>query len=104
MSRLKRSSKALGLLAFVLYAVALMVGATSANAATNWKVKGVAVTAELLPLVGVKEIESKSATVLFTTKGGTKVEILCTTLQPINVKLKPEGFVFFESRSSSRVA
>ena len=35
---------------------------------------------------------------LFTTKGGTKVEVLCTTLQSINVRLEPEGFVFFESQ------
>jgi uncharacterized spore protein YtfJ len=64
----------------------------------GWKVKGVGVTAALAPSVGVSEIESKTATLLFTTKAGTKVEILCTTLQPINVKLEPEGFVNFESQ------
>ena len=98
MSRLKRPARALGLLALVLYAIALMAGATNASAAGVWKVKGAPVTAELSPLVAVKEIESKTATILFSTKSGTKVEILCTTLQPINVKLKPEGFVFFEAQ------
>ncbi len=96
MSRLKHMTRTLGLLTLALYAVTLVAGASGASAA-SWRVSGKEVTTELSPAVAIKEIEGSKATLL-TTISGIKVEFLCTTLQPINVKLKPAGVIAFESQ------
>jgi hypothetical protein len=95
MSRSQRITPKLGLLALALYAAMLMSGATSAGAAA-WKVNGKEVTSELSPLVTISEVEGKDLT-LSTEVLKLKVEILCTGLQAINVKLKPEGAIAFGS-------
>jgi hypothetical protein len=73
----------LGLKALVLsgLVLGLMAFASSAQAELNakWLVNGQAVTLTnlLLPPIVIKEIENLSATLEFTTKGGTGVLILC---------------------------
>jgi len=62
-----------------------------AEATSNWKVNGANVNSTLLPEVQVKELENKTASLLFTTSGGTKVEILCTAVALSNTKLKTTG-------------
>jgi hypothetical protein len=95
-SRFKRTTRILGSLALLLYATTLVASTAGAGAA-SWKVSGKEVTAELSPAVAIKEIEGNKATLL-TSVSGIKVEFVCTTLQPINVKLKPEGVIAFESQ------
>jgi len=96
MVNLKPAVKVLGLLALLLCVAAAVAGPASATTVANWKVKGVNVTAELSPTMAVKEIEAKDA-ILLTKIAGKSLEFLCTELQPINVKLKPEGVVAFEA-------
>ncbi len=77
----------------LMAALSLMAFAASAQAeaTSNWKVNGSNVNSTLLPEVQVKELENKTADLLFTTKGGTKVDILCTAVSLSNVKLKTTG-------------
>lgn len=86
-----------GLIVGALCALALTALASTAQASPAWRVKGTNVTAELSPSVSVKEIEGKDAAISSTILG-VKTEFLCTTVQPISVKLKPEGVVGFESK------
>jgi hypothetical protein len=71
----------LGLKALVLSGLllGLMAFASSAQAevGANWRVNGTNVNSTLLPELAV-ELENKTASLLFVTKGGTHVEILCT--------------------------
>jgi hypothetical protein len=89
------SGLVLGLMAFATSAAQAEViknakGEITAEA--NWMVKGTNVTKVLLPEVQVKELEGKTASLLFTTGGGTKVEILCTSaVLAENVKLTLTG-------------
>lgn len=67
----------LGLMAFSASAAQAEVGAkwfVVNSGGTNVEVT----TAGLSPQLEIKELEEKTATLLFTTKGGTKVAILCT--------------------------
>jgi hypothetical protein len=77
----------------LMAALSLMAFAASAQAepTSNWRVAGANVNSTLLPEVQVKEVENKTADLLFTTKGGTKVDILCTGASLSNVKLKTTG-------------
>jgi hypothetical protein len=79
----------------LMAALSLMAFAAAAQAETgaNWRVKGVNVNGTLLPEVQVKEIENKTASLLLTTKGGTKVEFLCTTAVLNGAKLTTSGGV-----------
>jgi hypothetical protein len=75
--------------------VALMAFAASAQAeaGANWRVKGVNVNGTLLPELQIKEIENKTASLLLTTKGGTKFELLCTTAALSGAKLTTSGSI-----------
>jgi len=77
----------------LLAVLGLMAFAASAQgeATSNWRVNGTNVNSTLLPEIQVKEVENKTASILFTTKGGTKVEILCTAISFSNDKLKTTG-------------
>lgn len=69
--------KALMLSAFVLGLMALTTSAAQAELLAKWRVNGADVGA-LAPQLEIKEIENKTASLAFTTKGGTSVLILCT--------------------------
>ncbi len=85
MIRSKLGLKALVLSGLVLGLMAFATSAAQAETGAKWNVvnsegKLVEVTtAGLSPQLEIKEIENKTATLAFTTKGGTKVGILCTT-------------------------
>jgi|GEM_PF-1882202 len=96
MSHLKSAAKTMAPLAVILCAM-LALNSPTANATPNWRVKGVNVTAELSPSISVKEIETGGATIAAKIIGKS-VEFNCTTLQPISVKLKPEGAIGFEAK------
>jgi hypothetical protein len=70
--------KGLGLCALVLGLMAFGGGVAQAETGATWKVKGADVGA-LAPQLVIKEIENKTAVLLFKTVGGTEVEILCTS-------------------------
>lgn len=71
-----------GFMAFVLslFVLGLMTVACSAQAETGatWRVNGSAISSKLLPQLEITEIENKSASLSFTTKGGTSILVLCT--------------------------
>jgi hypothetical protein len=74
----------LGLKALVLSGLVLGLmacAAAGAQAEGNFKVNGANVTSELLPSIQVASLENKTVSLLFTTKAGTKVEILCTEMK-----------------------
>ena len=83
--------KAIGLCMVAALCLMAFAASAQAEATSVWLVNGVAVNATLLPEVQVKEVENKTASLLFTTKGGTKVEILCTAMSLSNTKLKTTG-------------
>ena len=60
--------------------LSLLAGVAQAETGAKWLVNGKDV-GDLLPQLVVKEVENGSATILWTTKGGTKVEFLCTSTQ-----------------------
>lgn len=99
MVRSRLGFKVLGLCALALGLMAVVASAAQAEAGANWKVNGSNVTLALLPSFQVKELENKTASLLFTTAGGTKVEILCTAAKVLDglttndAKLGPEGKV-----------
>ena len=74
----------LGLKALVLSGLVLGLmafAAAGAQAEGNFKVNGTNVSSELLPSIQVSSVENKTSSLLFTTGGGTKVEILCTEIK-----------------------
>jgi hypothetical protein len=77
----------------VLVTGILALGGASAQAETgaNWMVNGTNVNGTLLPEVQVKELVKKVGSLLFTTKAGTQVIILCEVLHIIFVRLWPSG-------------
>jgi hypothetical protein len=79
MVRSKLGLKALGLCALVLGLMAFASSAAQAESGAHWNVAGTAVTGATAVQTEIKELEGNSATLLFTTKSGTKVGILCTT-------------------------
>jgi hypothetical protein len=101
MVRSRLGLKALGLCALVLGLMAFVTSAAQAEKGASWKVNGATVTS-LLPELAVVEIEkllgnpldeTKHGVLGLTTKGGTKVEFLCTSLTLPAIKLGPEGSV-----------
>jgi hypothetical protein len=84
--------KAMGLCLMMALGLLAFAGSAQATVGSKWMVNGADITTNvLLPQVQITEIENKTASLLFTTGGGTKVEILCTNAELINVKLKAEG-------------
>jgi hypothetical protein len=86
MVRSRLELKSLGLCALVAGLMAFACSAAQAEIGATWSLKnssGTLVTipggTDLLPEVQVKELENQSMSILFTTGGGTKVEILCTS-------------------------
>jgi hypothetical protein len=78
--------KALGLCALVLGLMAFASSAAQAETGAHWNIikanselVQVNETNKLFAQVEIREIENNTATLLFTTKAGTKVGILCTT-------------------------
>jgi hypothetical protein len=69
---------ALGLMAFASSAAQAEVGAHWNIIKANGELLKIELGSTLLPKLEIKEIESNTAELLFTTKGGTKVAILCT--------------------------
>lgn len=66
--------------AFILGLMAVACSAQAETGAT-WRVNGSAISSKLLPQLEINEIENKSASLSFTTKGGTSVLVLCTATQ-----------------------
>jgi hypothetical protein len=98
MVRLKSIPKTLGLCLLALGLMAIASSVAQAETGAKWstvngKFELKEVTEALLPSIQVKEIENATASLLFTTKGGTKVDILCTTLEMIGMKLLSKGSV-----------
>jgi len=71
--------KVLGLCAFALGLMAFVAGAAQAETTSHWNVAGKSVTETESFQTEIKELEGNTATLLFTTKSGTKVSILCKT-------------------------
>ncbi len=92
MIRSRLGLKALFLSGLVLGLMAMSSSAAQASeAAAKWLLDGVDIGANRPQLV-IKEIEGKTASLEFTTKGGTNVLILCTTAEfDEGGKLEPEG-------------
>jgi hypothetical protein len=101
MIRSKLGLKALGLCALIVGLMAIATSAAQAEPGATWVIKtaepnsqllNIPGANDLLPLVGVKSIENNTASLLFTTGGGTKVEILCTSVELVeDVKLGASG-------------
>lgn len=83
--------KVIGLCVIAALSLMAFAALAKAEATSNWRVNGSNVNTTLLPEAQIKEIENKTASLLFTTIGGTKVEILCTTAKLTNAKLKTTG-------------
>ena len=80
MVRSRFGLKALVLSGLVLCTMALSVTAAHAEKEAKWFVNGTAVNSTLLPKLGL-ELENKTASLSFTTKGGTGVLLLCTAAE-----------------------
>jgi hypothetical protein len=93
MMRLKRVVAVLGLCAALLALVVFGTSASQAEKGANWMVNGTNVSATLLPVVQIKEVENKMMALVGATKSGTKVEVACTGAQFLNAKLGAEGTV-----------
>jgi hypothetical protein len=78
MVRSRLGLKVLGLCALALGLMAFVTSAAQAEVNARWKVAGVDVTGATEVATEIKSIEGNTASLLFTTKGGTKVTILCT--------------------------
>lgn len=78
MVRSRLGLKVLGLCALALGLMAFVASAAQAEATSHWNVAGKAVTGTEEFQLEITEIENKSATLEFTTAGGTLVKILCT--------------------------
>jgi hypothetical protein len=73
--------KVLGLCALALGLMAFVASAAQAEMNARWKVAGSEITGANFAHPVIREIEGKTGSLLFTTKGGTKVTILCTTAE-----------------------
>jgi hypothetical protein len=87
--RLNSSTKAL-IPAILVLTFAMSAGTGVAVAAGTWKVKGAAVTKELLPTVAVKEVEGKSFTFL-SKVFGEPFNIKCTGAEMVGIQLSTSG-------------
>jgi hypothetical protein len=105
MIRSKRGLALLGLCgAVAIGLVALASSAVQAEAGAKWSLvntKGelLSVTSELLPTVLMAKIATGDMTLLFTTKGGTKVELLCLHAEFLNARLETEGTIGGENKT-----
>jgi hypothetical protein len=79
MIRSRLGLKALGLCALVLGLMAFASSAAQAEPGATWRLNAANVpnASDLLPVLEIVEIENKTASLSFTTKGGTGVLILC---------------------------
>lgn len=77
MIRSRLGLKVLGLCALALGLMAFVASAAQAELTAHWNVAGSPVTGANSFQLEIREIENSTATLLFTTKGGTKVGILC---------------------------
>jgi len=84
MIRSRLGLKALVLSGLVLGLMAFAAAGAQAESTAAWMVNGSNISSTLLPSVQVKELENKTSSLLFTTAGGTKVEILCTSAKLLN--------------------
>lgn len=75
----KTGLRALGLCALVLGLIAFGVSNAQAETGAKWRVNGADV-GSLAPSLVITELENKTGSLLFVTKGGTHVLILCTDL------------------------
>lgn len=80
MARSELGLKVLALSALFLGLAAFATGVAQAETGAKWRVNGADV-GDLLPQLVVNEVENKTATIFFTTKGGTNVLILCTSTE-----------------------
>jgi hypothetical protein len=88
MARSRVGLKGLGLCALVLGLMTFSVSAAQAEVGAHWniiKATGELVqvneTNKLFALLEIKEVENNTITLSFTTKAGTKVAILCTSMK-----------------------
>jgi len=81
MARSRLGLKALVLSGLVLGLMAFSASGAQAETGANWMVGANNITTTLLPTAHVKELEGNTATLKFTTGGGTLVEILCTSAE-----------------------
>jgi hypothetical protein len=93
MLRSMRGFAALGICGLVLGLVVLGTSASQAEKGANWMVNGKNVSASLLPTVQINGIVNKTISLIATTGGGTKVEILCTAAEFLGAKLESEGSI-----------
>jgi len=99
MIRSRLGLKALVLGGLVLGLMAFVAAGAQAEAGANFKVNGSNISSTLLPSFQVASLENKTVSLLFTTGGGTKVEILCTEMKLLDgtttndAKLGVEGKV-----------
>lgn len=96
MTRLKSGLAVLGLLGAIVGLVALTTSSVEAEVGASWNIvnaKGelVSVTSGLLPTVAM--IETAHMQLLFKTKGGTEVKILCTKGHFQNARLETGGTI-----------
>jgi hypothetical protein len=78
MVRSRLGLKVLGLCALALGLTAFVTSAAQAEVNSRWKVAGAEVTGTQEKPLEIVSIENKTATLEFTTKGGSLVKILCT--------------------------
>lgn len=78
MTRSKLGLRTLALSGLVLCTTAFNATAAHAEKEANWRVNGTNVSSTLLPQLEISEIENKTASLSWTTKGGTGVLLLCT--------------------------
>ena len=98
MVRSRLGFKVLGLCALALALTAFITSAAQAEAGASWKVNGTSISSTLLPPFQVKELENKTASLLFTTAGGTKVEILCTAAKVLDGLTTNDAKLGFEGK------
>ncbi len=77
---LRRNLKALSLCVFTLGLMMFSASGAQAETGAQWRVNGADV-GSLAPQLEIKEIENKSGSLSFVTKGGTAVLVLCTSMK-----------------------
>jgi hypothetical protein len=85
--------KTLALCALVLGLMGTMATVAHAEEGASWSLleKSLPGATDLLPELQIKEIENNTASLLFNSKGGTKVEHLCTEAELVGIKLLANG-------------
>ena len=90
MPRSRNRLRVLVLLATALSLTALSVSAAQAEVGANWMLSGSKVTSSLLPSLTTKEVET-GGLILLTTISGNAVQVSCSAVQLIGVKLETAG-------------